>query len=164
VTKNELLFLKHELSSYYDHMTKNGSTSLLPRFMGLFFLKFSDKKKVMIMMMMVTKMIVVVVVDRVDDDDDDNDEDDDTDNVVDDEDAVAAVAAAAAAAAVDDDDDDDDVVGCAGAADRDEQRVQAAQGPHHRAGGDVRPQGLAPHSLRQRRGESLSPQTLGVSA
>ncbi len=43
VTPNELAFLERELKSYYDYMVVNGATSLLPRFVGLYFLKLPDK-------------------------------------------------------------------------------------------------------------------------
>ena len=43
VTSNELKFLERELKSYYDYMVVNGATSLLPRFVGLYFLKLPDK-------------------------------------------------------------------------------------------------------------------------
>lgn len=43
VTPNELKFLERELKSYYDYMAVNGATSLLPRFVGLYFLKLPNK-------------------------------------------------------------------------------------------------------------------------
>jgi hypothetical protein len=45
VTPNELKFLDRELKSYYDYMVVNGATSLLPRFVGLYFLKLPDKAR-----------------------------------------------------------------------------------------------------------------------
>ena len=51
VTKNELKFLERELKSYYDYMVVNGATSLLPRFMGLYFLKLPDKPIVRLIVM-----------------------------------------------------------------------------------------------------------------
>lgn len=43
VTRPELRFLERELKSYYDYMVVNGATSLLPRFIGLYFLQLPDK-------------------------------------------------------------------------------------------------------------------------
>lgn len=40
-----------ELKSYYDYMVVNGATSLIPRFVGLYFLKLPDKPIVRLIVM-----------------------------------------------------------------------------------------------------------------
>lgn len=51
VTPTEMKFLGRELKSYYDYMIVNGSTSLLPRFLGLYFLKLPDKPTIRLIVM-----------------------------------------------------------------------------------------------------------------